>query len=183
MTPRGLDLSNTPTAHLRAILTLPTVHERYQQLVRAELARRPQDSKRHTGKQPRLSVTPNDTGLIVVLTPEPPSANDLKRWLYNARGKHKYGAYRDAVMRLFLQANLPMRFEQPLTVTHSWRLPFAVRDEDSFGFSLKPVLDAMVNAGVLADDRLVALRFGGQIAGGPGASTDRGLTLHMELHA
>lgn len=178
-----LDLSAIPTAHLHHILKLPQVADQYKAKVQAELAARGQKDRRRSKRSQDLRPTVSgmrspDGSLVFVLRPEPPSANDIKRWLYHPRCKHHYSTYRDYLARAF--AAPPVRgytMAGAVHLTHYWRLTGTNRDEDSFGLSLKPVLDAMVAAGILEDDDRVKLELGGQECGGDGAYTDRGLTM------
>jgi hypothetical protein len=187
MIPSVLDFSRTPTEHLRLILQLPNVAEPYRRRVQDELRARPEQrtSKRSSGKRQIVTVTAPVPGqsLLLTIRPEPPSANEIKRWLYGGRvsheahgARHRYANYRDALRRDFIAySDLALR-GGPLHIEHRWRVS-RQRDEDGFGLSLKPVLDAMESAGLIENDRDVRLVFGGQVAGGEGCSTERGVTL------
>lgn len=177
------DLSRMSTVVLQGLLRLPQIGEPYKAKIKAVLNGRPDKerrrSKRSQDLRPEVSAIVNPDGsLVLVLRPEPPSANDIKRWLYHPRCKHHYATYKKALARLF--SSPPAHGHSvagAVHVTHYWRLTGEPRDQDSFGLSLKPVLDAMVTAGLIEDDRNVELELGGQECGGDGSYTDRSLTL------
>ena len=114
------------------------------------------------------------------ITPEPPSANELKAWLYHTKAKYRYVAYKKMLIARIRLARSP-RLWVKLRLRHTWWL-VRQRDEDGLGFSLKPVLDALVVTGVLLGDDPAHLElvYGGQTAGGVGATTKRGLLLTFE---
>lgn len=114
----------------------------------------------------------------LLIRPEPPSANVLKAWLFNSKAKYQYARYRDNLAKLLTGTR--QGFPGHVVVTHHWRT-VRVRDEDGLGASLKPVLDALVLAGILRDDApaWLTVRYGSQLAGGPGVQTERGLRLEF----
>lgn len=173
-------VTDQPTGALKALLRAPNVAEATKARIRAELATR-HDAKdaarkadQRAPKRPQVTGDRTPTGWRFTIRPEPPSANVIKAWLHHHATRHHYARYRNWLTEAFGAWPLALH---AATVHHHWRLPGVARDEDSFGLSLKPVLDAMQAAGTIRDDRMVRLRWTGQRAGGPRARTERALDL------
>jgi len=151
----------------------PAIDERYRarvREVRAELG------TRQRAKKSVKALRVWWDGNVLTIAPEPPSANVVLSWLKRERSAWKYRKYRDQLTALLMGGPT---YRGLVRVTTWWRL-IQQRDEDSFGTSLKPVLDALQRAGIIENDRLVQLERPIQEAGGKGARTDRRLTLTFE---
>lgn len=176
---RWLMAQSTDT--LEALAKHPLIADLYKSKVKQYKTHKPRPAK----NPPVLRVEWLDRAIR--LTPEPPSANVIKAWLHHAKAKFRYTQYRQ-LLAATLQAGSNLATELlyagkrgPVTITHTW-VTVQPRDEDSFGLSLKPVLDALADAGILASDdpAHVSLRFGGQTSGGKGIHQRRGLTLRFD---
>lgn len=178
-----IDFAALPTCDIQAALSDPRVGESWKRQAVEELRKRGAVKKgkahraNHLATELYFAHYPGST--IFELRPEPPSANAIKRWLYHPRAKHRYAQYVEHLTGLFARFRGLVRYDEPMVVEHSWRL-VRERDEDSFALGLKPVLDAMQQAGLLSDDKLVRLRFAGQRGGGEGARQERHLLLRIE---
>ncbi len=167
---------------LRSCLRSRQLSQRMRELIRRELTRRGKPTKLRADDPPIVSLGLGQEGeLQIRIHPEPPSANVLKRWLYSGRGgsRYRYARYRDRLAASFRDAARGQDLGPiflPAVCAHEWRT-IQRRDEDSFGWSLKPVLDALIQAGLLSDDKALTLRFDGQRSGGPRAHLERGLVL------
>lgn len=168
-----------PTEVLEKLAKHPLIADLYKTKVRQHHRT---NAPRAAKAKPVLRIQWWDRAIRIM--PEPPSANTIKGWLHHAKARFRYTEYRQ-MLAATLQSGRHMTEELlwpkapgPLTITHTW-VTVQPRDEDSFGTSLKPVLDALVDAGVLANDdpAHVTLKFGGQTSGGAGIHQRRGLTL------
>lgn len=166
-------LAKQETALLRTMAKAPGLAREYVQQIEAELAGRDRDRGPKGPVGALITLEWDAVNRILTFRPVLVSSNDLKRWLYSEKGKHQYARYRERLAGTM--RTLPMR--QPCwrktVLTHWWRTVQA-RDEDSFGFSCKVAIDAMVDAGMLDSDApdTLSVRFGGQMAGGKGARTE-----------
>lgn len=160
-------LAAQPAAIRKALKAHPQIHPAYK----ARIPDWPDGGRRVI---PNLTIT--WSGNTLRIQPEPPSANTIKRWLYHPKGKHQYAAYRRLLTDAL--AGSPT-FPGRIRLHQAWRVTQR-RDEDSFGLSLKPVLDALESAGVIENDKWVTLERPMQHAGGKGVQQDRGLTLTFQ---
>jgi hypothetical protein len=165
---------------LESLADSPVIDALYKRTIRDVLTDRATRGRAKKATTPALSVTWDPATQVLTIRPEPISANVVKGWLYHRNAKFRYARYRRdlAAALTSVQQSGHLRFTGPVGVVHEWRTVQA-RDEDSFGMSLKPVLDAIQEAGIIDDDKHVRLTFGGQEAGGKGARSERCLRLRF----